>query len=389
MRYLLTFLLSLFGTTASGQAGKVTPILSPAGTVAQFYKPPLKATDRATHSIWPVMHCTGKCAAGVDHAFSGTPSEQIPIEPAPSGIIGPGATGSAITPPNNLYVATDGSDSNPCTEFSPCATPDYAFNNLARPGDTVWVAAGVYSYTREVHFTSSGSSGHYITLACATRGACTITNNVTGNSTVIEMDGDYQTINGFVITNTGPGNNLGIYVTASFINITQNIIHGIRADCFSKAGGGGIQLADRVSHITIDSNLVYDIDMPGGIPVCPADSNNIDGIIAESIGSSIVITNNIVYWTSGGWGILLGPGNGGGGNEPTDQISNNLIFKTARGGIVLLVGGVYVTNNIIIDNGTQTGSCAIQNVSGLSENYYNSELYNNNGGNYCRDLPPQ
>jgi hypothetical protein len=37
----------------------------------------------------------------------------------------------------------------------------------------------------------------------------------------------------------------------------------------------------------------------------------------------------------------------------------------------------------MVNNGTQTGACAYQNVSGLSETYANSELYNNNGGNYC------
>ena len=307
-------------------------------------------------------------AEAVEHAYTSATTPAASTAPgSPSGTM--------------FYVAANGSDSHPCTESSPCATPDYAFNNLAQPGDTVQVAAGVYSYTSEVHFRSSGSSGHYITLTCATRGACTIENNVTGNSTVIETDGEYQAIRGFVFTNTSSGNNLGIYVTGSYQNISENTIHGIAVNC--SYGGGGIQLADSASNIRMDANLIYDIAMRNGIPACPADANHTDGIIAESAGANIVITNNIIYRTSGGWGILLGPGNGGGGNVPTDQISNNLIFSTARGGIVLLVGGVYVANNILIDNGTQTNACAFQNASGLPEIYRNNDLFNNRGGNYC------
>ena len=46
----------------------------------------------------------------------------------------------------NYFVSPSGSDSNPCTQNSPCATPDYAVNNKAAAGDTVQVAAGTYDY---------------------------------------------------------------------------------------------------------------------------------------------------------------------------------------------------------------------------------------------------
>src|SRR5260370_32522097 len=94
---------------------------------------------------------------------------------------------------NTYYVSSTGSDSNPCTQTSPCATPDYAVNNKAAAGDRVQVAAGTYNYGSEVHFTKSGTAGNYITLTCATRGACKIQNNVTGNSTVVWIQGSYVT----------------------------------------------------------------------------------------------------------------------------------------------------------------------------------------------------
>jgi hypothetical protein len=43
----------------------------------------------------------------------------------------------------NLYVATSGSDANPCTQASPCLSFQRAYN-LAQPGQVVEVAAGSY-----------------------------------------------------------------------------------------------------------------------------------------------------------------------------------------------------------------------------------------------------
>ena len=126
--------------------------------------------------------------------------------------------------------------------------------------------------------------------------------------------------------------------------------------------------------------------MPGGVPNCGVGSsfNHIDGIIAETSGNNVQIINNIIYWTSGGWGMLVGPGNTTQAVTGV-QVSNNLVFSTARGGIVFTDSGVYVTNNIMVYNGIQSGAnaCGYQNASGGTINYANSDLYSNAGGNYC------
>jgi len=143
---------------------------------------------------------------------------------------------------NIYYVSPTGSDSNSCTQGSPCATPDYAVNK-ASAGDTVLVAAGTYDYgSGGANFTKSGAAGNYITVSCATRGGCKIQSSTTGNTTVVALQGDYMNFDGFEVTDTSSaGNNLGLYVTSSFVNITRNTIHHIETDCGS-SGGGGIQL---------------------------------------------------------------------------------------------------------------------------------------------------
>jgi parallel beta-helix repeat protein len=297
---------------------------------------------------------------------------------------------------NTYYVSPTGSDSNPCTQTSPCATPDYAVNNKVAAGDRVQVAAGTYDYGyRSAQFTKSGAAGKYITVTCATRSACRIQNSVRSNQTVIEIDSNYFIFDGFEVTNTSAaGNNLGLYVTSSFVNITHNKIHHIEVDC-SSAGGGGIVTTSRtpVHDLTMDSNLIYDIGWPdGGSPKCPSTTVQTDGILSETPGANIVITNNIVYHVSGGWGIGAG-GSPGQPNAPI-IISNNLVFSNSNGGIVITYTGDYstVTNNIVLDNGVVRGKCGINtSIDGYPDSHIleaNNDVYGNAGGDYCSTGTP-
>ena len=238
-------------------------------------------------------------------------------------------------------------------------------------------------------FTKSGTAGNYITVTCATRGACKIQNSVTGNSTVVVLGGSYITFDGFEVTNTSSaGNNLGLYVTTSFVNITHNTIHHIETDCGSN-GGGGIQIAGSGSsnsdlhNITIDGNLIYDISYRGGSASCPASTVQTDGILLESAGTANQVTNNIVYHTSGGWGILVGNSNATNANV-NSVISNNTVFSTAMGGIIIMSGnGTTISNNIVADTGSLSGRCGISAPQGVAVTYLNNDLWNNAGGNYC------
>jgi parallel beta-helix repeat protein len=288
---------------------------------------------------------------------------------------------------NTYYVSPTGSDSNPCSQNSPCATPDYVVNNKAAAGDTVQVAAGTYDYgSGGAQFTKSGTAGNYITVTCATRGACRIQNSSTGNTTVVEIDSSYLTFDAFEVTNTSPaGNNLGVYITSNFVKITRNTIHHIEIDC-SSAGGGGVVTSDGPHDLTMDANLIYDIGWPdGGSPKCPSSTVQTDGILTETPGTGIVITNNIVYHVSGGWGI--GAGGRSGENAGPVVISNNLVYSNSNGGIIITDGADYstVTNNVVLNNGVVRAQCGIHTIY-ASDNHIleaNNDVYGNAGGDYC------
>jgi parallel beta-helix repeat protein len=178
-------------------------------------------------------------------------------------------------------------------------------------------------------------------------------------------------------------------VTSSFVNITRNTIHHIEIDC-SDHGGGGIVTtsATSVHDITMDSNLIYDIGWPdGGSPKCPSSTVQFDGILPETAGANIVITNNIVYHVSGGWGIGAG-GLPGQPNAPI-TISNNTVFSNSNGGIVVTYTGDYstVTNNIVLDNGVVRAQCGINtSIDGYPDSHIleaNNNVFGNGGGDYC------
>jgi hypothetical protein len=286
----------------------------------------------------------------------------------------------------NYFVSPSGSDSNPCTQASPCATPDYVINNKAAAGDIVQVAAGTYNYGSEVHFTKSGAAGKYITLTCATRGACKIQNSVTGNSTVLWIQGSFFTIDGFEITNTSSaGNNLGIYITGNNVSVTHNIVHRIEPDC-SSAGGGGIDVATGGGGGDIvDSNLVYDI---GWTNSSCSGKNTVHGINFEpNAAATVTITNNIVYHVLGGWAIQF---QGASVGTTGSVIANNLFFSNGNGGILFNeVGGTLdyntVVNNTLLVNGTDQSKCGIYeySVSGTHNVYRNNDASGNAGGDYC------
>jgi parallel beta-helix repeat protein len=196
---------------------------------------------------------------------------------------------------------------------------------------------------------------------------------------------------GFEVTNTSAaGNNMGIYVTSSFVNMTRNTIHHIEIDCGPNGGGGIIiagsgTVAGTGHDVTTDSNVIYDIGWPdGGSPKCPGSTRQTDGIIEESSGANNVITNNIIYHVSGGWG--LGVGTIGSASQP-QFISNNLIFSNSNGGMIITnsASGSIVTNNIVFDNGTVVGECGIDNYANPPTTITNNDVFGNAGADYCVD----
>ena len=124
-----------------------------------------------------------------------------------------------------LYVSTQGSDSNPGTSAQPFRTISHAYS-LAAPGTTINVLPGMYSdYTSGwgLHLAKSGTASSPIVLRSQVKGGAIIDGqNALDRNKGIYLDGSYHIIDGFVITRA-PGT--GIFIEGSYNQILNNEIH--------------------------------------------------------------------------------------------------------------------------------------------------------------------
>jgi hypothetical protein len=96
--------------------------------------------------------------------------------------------------PRTLYVATDGSNAGPCTRPRPCRTFSRGYR-LARPGDTVEVAAGEYP-SQTIH--GKGGARRPSVVIRKAPGARVVVGDEGATVECIEFEGaQYVTIRGF------------------------------------------------------------------------------------------------------------------------------------------------------------------------------------------------
>ncbi len=98
-------------------------------------------------------------------------------------------------------VSKTGSDANPCTLGSPCATILYAYSKM-QPSDTLLVRRGIYEES-EIWIRNSGTLGNPITIKNFPGEEVTLSNAARD----FILDADYITVSGFNFTN---GKALGI-----------------------------------------------------------------------------------------------------------------------------------------------------------------------------------
>jgi Right handed beta helix region/Bacterial Ig domain len=289
-----------------------------------------------------------------------------------------------------LYVATTGANSTSCGSSSaPCADLIYAVNNHAKPGTTVIVAPGTYSYngiSSHITLSASGTASAPIVVQCATRSACLIrTNAKLGDTQFMEIDSSYLTFDGFDIANTitsGTNTDAVILLNGNNVTVSHNVIHDWRPTCDSH-GGGSINAAPNTSNIVVDGNTIYNIGW--GYAACQASTSvQTDGIILESDGFSRVV-NNVVYNTAG-WGIQIGSHTTTSGSV----VANNTVIDTANGGIDAEpdVPNLTIVNNIVLHTGLYISACGIRvthNATSAqpSDVIDNNLVYDNAGGGLC------
>lgn len=278
--------------------------------------------------------------------------------------------GSGILAAKRLYVAPAGTDVGNCTDpAAPCGTIQYAVGR-ASPGDSILVAAGVY--------TDTDDDGRvvYLDRQVTLEGGYTVSDwtapNPAAQPTILDGEADAQviyvvaganpTIRGLTIRNgsaadsgggvyilggdpllqqnriygnTATFNGGGIYVATGSARLEENLIYSNTA---SLGRGGGIYVADGTAglyHNTLYANEAW--QQGGGVYIASGSPIISTTIIAENIvslggtvngggvygaNSTVALDYNNVWGNTGGdYGGLVTPG--------SHSTSTNPIFVAA------------------------------------------------------------
>ncbi|KLU38229.1 hypothetical protein AB595_02985 [Massilia sp. WF1] len=320
----------------------------------------------------------GKVDLGAYQYTAGAPAPAPSPEPTPTPSPEPSpATG------RTLYVASNGSDSNPGTEAQPFATIGRA-DAAATAGDTVSVAPGTYTVSAPndtaagIVTAKSGTAAAHIKFVSQVKWGAKIV--VNGSGTAWNSKGNYVDIAGFDITGSG---RIGLFASGAHTAITGNAIHDltISGGCNGKVGAA-IQVDGSVGQADIANNVVRNIgvSMLGscnsvqGIYIASTGTlvrnNIVSGVAAVGIqqwqdATNSKIVNNTVFHAK--IGVLIGDGDAGAlprGSE-NNIVANNLIYDTVTYGIV--EGGTVGSNNRYVNNlvyASGTGIRAAGSVSG-------------------------
>ncbi|MDC0358474.1 DUF1565 domain-containing protein [Oligoflexia bacterium] len=274
--------------------GKKTPTPTPSST------PPSIATATPTPTSTVPKSSTTPTSTPIATATP-TPTS-IPATPVST------ATPSGSPPPAvtcNLFVSTNGNDSNPGTSSSPFRTVQRGVD-LAQAGDTVCVKGGVYN--ARVQSKRDGSASARITIASAPGETATI--DGTGltfgiYSGLISIQHSHHRIIGFeIINSTGYG--IGIGGNGTHLHILSNHIHdnNVTSAIFAS-------ISDRVTDFLIQGNKVEDngrgitlwnangavIDNNEVLRNTKQSSGNYDGIQfggQNAAASRVIVSNNTV-----------------------------------------------------------------------------------------------
>lgn len=280
---------------------------------------------------------------------------------------------------HNLFVSTNGSDSNDGSEQKPFKTIQKAAS-VVEPSTTVHVLEG--QYDGGIVVKNSGTKEEPIYFQGMIDYKSKIINGK--NNMMFDIRGNYVHIEGFDfdgIKDTSTTN--AIYLGGSFNVARDNKVHdiGIQAACTS-GGGSGIKTDNYYGGMYNDvlNNTVYNIGPLGckfvqGIYLSTPGlvENNLvynasgAGISSWHNATDLTITHNTVF--NNDFGITLGSGDYyNGNNKPNDNsiVANNIVYDNKTRGIDEegKVGG----NNKILNNLTYLNGTNIVTIHAKNEN---------------------
>lgn len=292
---------------------------------------------------------------------------------------------SILCSAQEMFVALDGNNISPYTNWANAATDIYSAIRISSDGDSVCVSNGTYTITSPVALTNFN-----ITLYSLNGPAETVI-DAQGNSSVINVT-DGSTVDGFTLTN---GYMSGLGEPGGGIRINNGIIQNCHiVDCNATYGGGGIVGSDGILR---DSYLYNNTSLHAGGGLIISDNGTVE--------NCFIYNNSIPFYGSatniqyGGGGVLIYNGghiteciisnnysikNGGGvhviGNGEIEQCS--ILYNSAgeHGGGVECESGGFLQSCLITDNISSNGGGVYIITNGTVQNCTIADNTASNGG---------
>ena len=271
------------------------------------------------------------------------------------------------------YVATNGADSNPCTELAPCATLLHVIDpSVTGSGDTVLVRGGNYGEGEIwVQMAHKGASGQQKTLKNFP-GEEVLLSNPSRN---LIVDSDYITISGFHFSNgksTGvtERSDLDRHLGDKFIN---NLIDGELAWAAIDSHGNDHTLAGNVCNAATSTvgtqGHCYYVSYGNNLKILYNIANGATGYGLHifdqrrqtsdfrRVISQVLVEGNILKSSPERSGMILAMGDEGGYGNKIDGVTirNNIFLANNHVGLALGVNvrNIKVLNNTFYQNGRQ------------------------------------
>jgi hypothetical protein len=285
---------------------------------------------------------------------------------------------SAQAQRDRVFVASYGSDSNPCTFGSPCKTFQNAVNVVAQGGEVTAIdSAGFGTFTISHAVTVTSPNGVEAGIAAPASGAAAITINA--------EPGDYIVLSGLTLDGDGVTNTTGIvFNSGTSLNIQNSVIRNFTNDGigFQPNGSNPSQLAVSNTQVS-DNNGATGIyisaagsgSMIGVLDHVDAENNGNYGLYVASSGPTVNVTVSESVIANGGYGIAaFSLGTPANVMVRDSTIANNGSYGLFAQGAG---AGIWVTRSMITGNQFGWSADVTATVTSLADNIIvNNTNYN-------------
>lgn len=296
--------------------------------------------------------------------------------------------GSAQAQRSRVFVASYGSDGNPCTFLSPCRTFQQAVNVVLAGGEVTAIDSAGFGPI---------SISHAVTITSPEGVEPGIVPNPGGNAVTINAaSSDAVILRGLSINGGNSGYNGIVFNSGGSLTVTNCFVQNFAYDGSHPTTGNGILIQPvsgtvnlTITNSVVTNNALYGIVyMPQGTPTLNGVIDNVTatgnqyGIIAQSSGTALIAVSNSEISNNTVDGLYA---SNAASQSLTVSVDHVSIVGNASVGI-----DAETTSNVVLGRSVITGNNTgvLNNTSNTFYTYQDNRIFGNNTTNVSSGLNP-